>query len=211
MSYSDNLLLFFTLVFGIVIVPGMDMAFVMASGLAGGKKAGLAATGGIMAGGIFHNIWSALGVGLIINALPWLFNLLLLAGAVYIAWIGLSLVRSHITLGPVEAAPSRTTWATFRQGLVTSVLNPKAYLFMLAVYPQFIKPVYGSVAGQAVVMALIILVVQGSVYGALGMAAGHSRQWLSARPALITNISRCAGAVLIMIAVVTAWHGWKAL
>lgn len=211
MTYTDNLLLFFTLVFGIIIVPGMDMAFVMASGLAGGKKAGLAATGGIMAGGIFHNIWSALGVGLIINAWPWLFNLLLLLGAAYIAWIGVSLVRSHITLGPVAAVPARTTWATFRQGLLTSVLNPKAYLFMLAVYPQFIKPAYGPVVGQAVVMAGIILAVQAVMYGGLGLAAGHSRQWLAARPGLITGIGRGAGILLIVIAAITAWHGWKAL
>ena len=211
MTYTDNLLLFFTLVFGIIIVPGMDMAFVMASGLAGGKKAGMAAVGGIMAGGIFHNIWSALGVGLVIKALPWLFNLLLLAGAGYIAWIGLSLARSRITLGPIEAAPMRTTWATFRRGLLTSVLNPKAYLFMVAVYPQFIKPAYGSVAGQAVVMALIILATQAVIYGSLGLGAGHSRQWLSARPGLITAISRGAGMLLIGIAAVTAWHGWKAL
>ncbi len=211
MSYSENLILFFTLVFGIIIVPGMDMAFVMASGLSGGRKAGLAAVGGIIVGGWFHNVWSALGAGLLLNTFPLAFNILLLAGAAYIAWIGGSLVRSHITLGQVDAAPVRSTWATFRQGAVTSVLNPKAYLFMLAVYPQFIKPQYGAVAGQALVMAAIITVTQGALYGSLGLAAGHSRQWLTARPHLITNISRCAGAVLILIAALTAWHGWKSL
>ena len=211
MSYSENLALFFTLVFGIIIVPGMDMAFVMASGLSGGKKAGLAAVAGIVVGGWFHNIWGALGAGLLLKTFPLAFNILLLGGAAYIAWIGWSLVRSHIALGPVEAAPPRSTWATFRQGLVTSVLNPKAYLFMLAVYPQFIKPQYGPVVTQAAVMALIITLTQGTMYGALGLAAGHSRQWLTAPPNRIVIISRIAGAALILVAALTAWHGWKNL
>lgn len=211
MSYGDNLALFFALVFGIIIVPGMDMAFVMASGLTGGRKAGLAAVGGIVAGGWVHSLWAAFGVGVLIKTLPWLFNVLLLAGAAYIAWIGWSLARSHIVLGKIDAAPERSTLATFRQGIITCLLNPKAYLFMLAVYPQFIKPQYGEVAGQALVMALIITMTQGSVYGVLGVAAGHSRQWLSARPQLIATISRCAGVLLIAIALLTAWHGWQTL
>ncbi len=211
MSYAENLLLFSTLVLGIIIVPGMDMAFVMASGLSGGKRSGLAAVGGIVIGGWFHSLWAALGVGLLIKALPWLFNGLLIAGAAYIAWIGWSLMRSHIALGPVEAAPTRSAWATFRQGIVTCLLNPKAYLFMLAVYPQFIKPQYGPLAGQALAMAAIITVTQGAIYGVFGLAAGHSRQWLRARPHMIVVISRVAGAALIIIAALTAWHGWKAM
>ncbi len=211
MTYSENLALFFTLVFGIIIVPGMDMAFVMASGLSGGRKAGLAAVGGIVVGGWFHNLWSALGAGLLLTRFPLVFNVLLLAGAAYIAWIGWSLVRSHITLGRVDAAPARSTWATFRRGAITSVLNPKAYLFMLAIYPQFIKAQYGSVARQALVMAAIITITQGLLYGGLGLAAGHSRQWLAARPNFITTISRCAGVILILIAALTAWHGWTSL
>eukprot|EP01042_Synura_sphagnicola_P033441 gene33441-42941_t len=149
---SDNLALFFALVFGIIIVPGMDMAFVMASGLSGGRKAGLAAVGGIVVGGWVHSLWAAFGVGLLIKTLPWLFNILLLGGAAYIAWIGWSLVRSHIVLGQVDAAPRHSTLTTFRQGVVTCLLNPKAYLFMLAVYPQFIQSQYGPVAAQAAVM-----------------------------------------------------------
>ena len=51
MSYAENLWIFFILLFGIIIVPGMDMLFVLANALTGGRQAGLSATGGVMFGG----------------------------------------------------------------------------------------------------------------------------------------------------------------
>ncbi len=98
MTYAENLWLFSTLLFGIIIVPGMDMVFVMANALTGGRASGLTATAGIMAGGVFHTLYAALGVGFLLHLVPQLFNVLLLAGAAYIAWIGLSLARSHISI-----------------------------------------------------------------------------------------------------------------
>ncbi|WP_164066628.1 LysE family translocator, partial [Serratia marcescens] len=78
-------------------------------------------------------------VGLVLRLVPGLFNLLMLAGAGYIVWIGWSLLRSSLVVGALGSPPPRSPWISFRQGIVTSLLNPKAYLFMLAVYPQFLK------------------------------------------------------------------------
>ncbi|MBB3149620.1 threonine/homoserine/homoserine lactone efflux protein [Phyllobacterium trifolii] len=46
-----------------------------------------------------------------------------------------------------------SNWQAFRLGAVTCLINPKAYLFMLAVYPQFLRPDFGPLAPQAAVMA----------------------------------------------------------
>ena len=96
--YAENLWLFFTLLFGIIIVPGMDMVFVMAHSLTGGRASGLLATAGIMVGGVFHTLYTALAVSFLLHLVPGLFNVLLIAGAAYIAWIGLSLLRSNIAI-----------------------------------------------------------------------------------------------------------------
>nr|CAD6607832.1 LysE family translocator [Rhizobium sp. TCK] len=74
MTYGENLWLFFTLLFGIIIVPGMDMIFVLANSLSRGRPAGMAATGGIMAGGAVHSLYGALGVGLLASFIPVLFT-----------------------------------------------------------------------------------------------------------------------------------------
>lgn len=99
MTYSQNLWLFFTLLFGIRVVPGMDMIFVLANALTRGRSAGLAATGGIVAGGLVHSLYGAVGVGLLATLVPVLFKPLLIAGALYMAWIGVTLIRSAITVG----------------------------------------------------------------------------------------------------------------
>ncbi|WFU48420.1 LysE family translocator [Sinorhizobium terangae] len=211
MSYAENLWLFFTLLFGIIIVPGMDMVFVLANSLTGGRASGLSATAGIMAGGVLHTLYAALGVSVVLHLVPQLFNVLLLAGALYIAWIGFSLLRSAITIGSIERAVQLSRWASFRQGALTSLMNPKAYLFMLAVYPQFLKPQFGPIWSQAAVMALMIALTQLAVYGGLALAAGRGRDLLVGSPAATVAIGRAAGLVLIAVAVFTVWHGWAAV
>src|SRR3712207_6217903 len=98
MTYADNLWLFFILLLGIIVVPGMDMLFVLANALTGGRRAGMAATAGIMLGGLFHTAFGVLGVGIVLSLAPGLFAVLLLAGTAYMGWIGLTLARSSLTV-----------------------------------------------------------------------------------------------------------------
>jgi threonine/homoserine/homoserine lactone efflux protein len=207
MSYAENLWLFFLLLFGIIIVPGMDMLFVLTNSLTGGRRAGLSATSGIMAGGTAHTIIGVLGVGLLLKIAPSFFGLLLVAGAGYMAWIGITLLRS-ITVAAIGRHGSRSLWIAFRQGAVTCLLNPKAYLFTLAVYPQFLKPQYGPLWSQALVFGLMTVLTQLAIYGGLALAAGRSSDFLIASPRVTMLIGRIAGLFFIGIAGLTAWHGY---
>ena len=209
MSYSENLWLFLVLLVGIIAVPGMDMFFVLTNALTGGRRAGLAATGGIMAGGAVHTLFGAVGVGLIAATMPRVFTAMLIAGAAYMAWIGVTLLRSSITVGAIAGAASRSRLVAFRQGAITCLLNPKAYLFVIAVYPQFLKPAYGPLWPQALVMGAMTLLTQLGIYGGLALAAGQSRRFLTSSPRATMLIGRGAGAIFILVAVLTAWHGWQ--
>ncbi|MGO4705487.1 LysE family translocator [Microvirga sp. 2MCAF38] len=203
MTYTENLWLFSFLLFGIIVVPGMDMLFVLANSLNGGRRAGLAATGGIMIGGAVHTAFGALGVGLLTRLDPSVFTALLYAGAAYMAWIGITLLRSSITVSGVDAAQSRSLWMAFRQGTMTCLLNPKAYLFVLAVYPQFMLPQYGAIWMQALTMGVLTVFMQFAIYGGLAFAAGTSRTFLVSRPRATMMIGRGAGLVFILVAVMT--------
>ena len=211
MTYSENLWLFFLLVAGIIVVPGMDMVFVLASSLSGGRRAGLSATLGIMAGGLVHTLYGALGVGLLLHFAPKLFEVLLVAGAAYVAYIGWQLFRSSIVIEAVDGLDRRGLLTRFHQGALTSLMNPKAYLFMLAVFPQFLRPEFGPVWRQAAVMVLVIWATQLAVYGGLALAASRSRSALLASPAATRFIGRAAGVLLIAIAAFTVWRGWGSL
>ncbi|TWB55329.1 threonine/homoserine/homoserine lactone efflux protein [Rhizobium sp. ERR 922] len=209
MGYAENLWLFFILLLGIIIVPGMDMLFVLANSLTGGSNRGLAATGGIMLGGAVHSLNGAVGIGLLMHFVPVLFNPLLIAGGAYMAFIGYTLMRSSITVGNEGPAGSRSAWKAFRQGAVTCLINPKAYLFIFAVYPQFLKPDYGPMWIQAVVMGAMTIATQFAIYGGLAITAGRSRELLVANPRATAVAGRAAGLLLVAVSAFTVWEGLK--
>lgn len=204
MSHAAQLWLFFVVVFGVIALPGLDMAFVFGSALSGGRARGLAAVGGIVAGGACHVLMTALGISVLIRLVPGVFDALLLAGALYIAWIGISLLRSAVALRvPTARHAAVPLGATFRQGLFTCLLNPKAYLFMLAIFPQFLRPADGLLWLQALVLWAIVALTQCGVYGTLALLAGRVRGWLQRRPAGGALATRCVGGLLIAVAVLT--------
>jgi threonine/homoserine/homoserine lactone efflux protein len=202
MTYAQNLWLFAVLVFGIIIVPGMDMFFVIANALTGGRARGLMATAGVMAGGVFHTVFAAIFVGAVAALSGVVFSAILLAGAAYMAWIGWTLIRSSITVTSLGSEGAATMRRAFLQGFITCVLNPKAYMFTLAVYPQFMLPQFGSLAWQAVPLGIITVTTQAVIYGGLGLAAAKSRDFLVTSPATTIRIGRLAGGLFLAVA---AW------
>ncbi len=210
MTYTQNLWLFFMFLFGIIIVPGMDMLLVLTNALTSGRKAGLAATAGLMAGGACHTLFGFLGVSVLLATAHSIFTIILLAGALYMAWIGLTLIKSSITVGVKANASHISPLRAFRQGLTTCLLNPKAYLFVVAVFPQFLSPQYGALWPQALVMGLMTIFTQGSIYGSIALLAGGSRDFLVSNPGITTLVGRGAGVLFIAVAGLTAWHGWMA-
>lgn len=207
MDYSQALWLYLILLFGIVAVPGMDMFFVLANSLTGGRRTGMAAVGGIMLGGAVHTGFGALAVGALTQLPMGLFQFMVLAGASYMGWIGYTLLRSSITVDSIGRGKTRSDWVAFRQGLITCLLNPKAYLFVLAVFPQFIRPEYGSFTGQALVLGVMTVIMQLLIYGALALAAGQGRDALIGNPGVTIWIGRAAGALFVAAALFSAWHG----
>lgn len=206
MTYGENLWLFFTLLFGIIILPGMDMMFVLANALTRGRAAGLAATAGMMLGGLVHSAYGALGVSLLAKLLPVLFTPLMVVGALYMTWIGITLIRSAIVVNDVGRADTANNWEAFRRGVITCLVNPKAYMFMLAVYPQFLKSDFGPLVPQVVIMAAMTAATQFAVYGAIAVAAGRARGVLVANRSGTIWIGRCCGMTLLVISALTFWE-----
>ncbi len=260
LTQTNHWWVFFALVFGIIVLPGLDMAYVMASALVGGRKAGLAAVAGITAGGMVHVLMGVVGVGLVLKTMPQVFNLMLLAGSAYVAWMGWSLLRGASTLGetsapspgfarPPEGAEARGSQAAcaawdgpkspcLRQGLeqsfsgrpggrleregqargaasifgraaATCLMNPKAYVFMLAVFPQFLRADYGPLVPQALGLGAIICATQVAVYGAVAMGASRMRLWLRSNQRKQVRLGQAVGLLLLVASLWTGWQGWR--
>ncbi|TDR81564.1 LysE family translocator [Paludibacterium purpuratum] len=211
MSEYANLWLYFLLVFGVIILPGMDMAFVMSSSMTGGRRVGLVAVAGIVAGGICHMLIAATGLSVLLKLVPATFLILLFAGAIYIAWIGWSLLHTRSLASSVATRGARTARQGFFGAMATCLLNPKAYLFMLAIFPQFVRADRGPIWMQASVLSLITAATQVAVYGSLALLAAQAMKTLADKPKAGAYAARGVGLMLILASVVTVWSGIRSL
>ncbi len=203
-----ELAIYALLVLGVIVLPGLDMAYVLGSSVVGGRRNGMAAVAGVMAGGAVHVVMTTLGLGVLIKVVPGLYTAVLWLGAAYVAWIGYQMLRAQSLLLPDADVRISQGWLTFKRGAMSCLLNPKAYLFMLAVFPQFMHPERGPIWLQAVEMGLVIVLCQLLVYGALAGAAGGAQAWLASRPHWGRQVARGVGLLLVGMALVTATEGF---
>jgi threonine/homoserine/homoserine lactone efflux protein len=211
MSQSAHLWVYFLVISGVIMLPGMDMAFVMGSSVSGGRPVGLAAVAGIVAGGACHLLIAATGISALLMLMPAALVVMLLAGAGYIGWIGWRMLRARGADALAIASGARTPVHGFFGAIATSLLNPKAYIFMLAIFPQFVQASRGSVWAQAGVLGLITASTQIVVYGALALLAGRAQALLAARPAPGAWMAKGVGLVLIGAAALTLYSGFTGL
>jgi len=124
---------------GLVLVPGPDTMLVAGHAARRGLRAGMAAIGGIQLGGLFYMALCGFGFLSVLNAVPGLFMTVKIAGAIYLCWMGIGLLRGAIRPAPADAAPKmRLGSSPFTQGFISTVLNPKVAVFFLAALPQFV-------------------------------------------------------------------------
>lgn len=206
MAYIEHLWLYFLLLVGIIIVPGMDMMFVLANALVGGRRAGMAATAGIMLGGVAHTIIGFAAVALLSQLVPKLFSAMLIVGSLYMMWIGWTLIRSRITVDNVGRTTEQPISKIFWQGFITCVVNPKAWMFVMSVVPQFLKPSFGPLLPQAIAMGVMTVTVQAAIYGGLALAALKSRDALVKNPNTTIRIGQAAGWLLVIVAAITLFE-----
>jgi threonine/homoserine/homoserine lactone efflux protein len=204
---AGQLWIFFLLVLGIIALPGSDIAFVIGNTMAGGRNHGLAALSGIVAGGMAHTLMAYLGIGLILQAIPGAFSAMLVLGAAYLAWLGYQLLMAVPSPRSEHATTRLSCLATMGQGVITCLLNPKAYFFMFAIFPQFIQPEKGSFGLQVIIIGSIIAIVQIAIYGGTAWSMSKLTARLNGGGALEIKLSRVMGVFLIVIACISLGRG----
>lgn len=200
MPELSTLALFAAACLALAVTPGPDMLLVASRGAAQGRAAGFMALAGIQAGLYCHALAAALGLSGLLLAVPHAYDAVRYAGAAYLAYLAWQAFRGG-GMSP-EALPRAVDhrrrrspgWAerrrafrpkgdrarrkavagqAFRQGLLTNLLNPKVALFVLALFPQFVRPEAGSVAMQLLVLATVLNAIGFAVNGAVVLAASR--------------------------------------
>ena len=150
---AHRFFLFFAAAFVLAVTPGAGIFYVLARTLAGGRREGVESSLGTFVGGLFHVTAAALGISAVLAASAVAFHTVKYAGAAYLVFLGIRMIRSRN-----EAMPEKTEaprGGALRQGIFTEALNPKTALFFLSFIPQFIAPERGHVFWQFVALGII--------------------------------------------------------
>ncbi|MDI2592886.1 LysE family translocator [Pseudomonas sp. N3-W] len=180
-----GLWLFFMALAVVYLLPGPDMILLLQTGARQGKGAALATAVGLGVARGCHVALAALGLAALFKAAPWTFDVVRLAGAAYLLWIGVQCLRTTMlpNLNGSDATLAKPRWrASARRGLLTNLLNPKALLFCSVLLPQFIDPQAGPVLTQFATLGVLLVVVGllfDSAYALVGAALGR---WLQRSP-----------------------------
>jgi threonine/homoserine/homoserine lactone efflux protein len=162
----------------LTVSPGADMALVAKITLERGRRAALLATLGICSGLLVHATASALGLSVILATSAEAFTVVKLAGALYLAFLGVQALRSSFRHTAAGVPLPRRRAHPFLQGILSNVLNPKVAVFYLTFLPQFMSP-GDNVLARSLAFALS--------HAVMGIA------WLSAYGYVLTRISAVLG------------------
>jgi RhtB (resistance to homoserine/threonine) family protein len=192
----------------LILIPGPDTAIVTKHALLAGRRGGVFAAFGVATGLAIWTLAAAIGLAALLRASSVAFLVLKLAGAVYLVWMGIQLLRARSAAAPAadgtRTAGRRVGRKALRQGVLSDLSNPKIAVFFTSFLPQF---VHGHSHGFA------SLLVLGTVFCVLtllwlvfyGILVGHGSTVLR-RPAVRRALDRFTGVVLVAFGVRLAFE-----
>jgi leucine efflux protein len=195
---------------GIILLPGPNSLFVLSVATARGVKAGYQGAMGVFVGDTVLLTLTALGAASLLRAYPALFMVVKYAGAGYLSWVGLNLIRSAFRAwrAPVVASSAAVAESPahlahpFKRALVISLLNPKAILFLLSFFVQFIDPTYETPAVPFLILSAIVMAFSALYLSALIFAGVRLAQAFRQRQRLSAGLSSGVGGLFV-------WFGAK--
>jgi len=190
----------------LILIPGPDTAVVTKNALLGTRRPGVAAAIGVSLGLVVWTVAAALGIATLLRASSFAFDILKVVGALYLAWIGVQMLRSRgaVAEPSVRIAGRGHSARAVRQGLLTDLGNPKIAVFFTSFLPQFIHG-GGSAVGSLLVLGGIFTVLTFAWLAAYSLLVGRASD-LIRKPRVRKSLDRFTGVVLIGFAVKLAFE-----
>jgi threonine/homoserine/homoserine lactone efflux protein len=184
----------------IIIVPGPSVLFTLARGVAWGRAVAVLTVLGNSLGTLTLSAVVAVGLGPLLERSRALSIVLQLLGGLYLLWLGFDALRhrlEHAEAMTKKEAKRPDTLQIVRQGYVVGVLNPKAMVFFVAVFPHFVDRSKGNVTLQLLFLGVLFSVMAFCSDSTWGFIAGTARVWLSSSPRRLVRL-RTIGACVMM-------------
>jgi threonine/homoserine/homoserine lactone efflux protein len=189
----------------LTVTPGAATALVVRSAATGGRRRALATTVGNSLGVLAWGCFAAMGIAAVVATSAEAFTAVKLVGAVVLVVLGLQSLRGE-RAGDGEGArrPAPARGAPLRDGLITSLANPKLAVFFVALFPQFV-PAGAPVLPSALLMAAMVVAFDLVWYSALAYLVARARRAFVEGPWL-ARAQRLTGAVLVGLGVRLAFE-----
>jgi threonine/homoserine/homoserine lactone efflux protein len=193
----------------VIVTPGPSVLFVVGRALAHGRRTALASVAGNVVGIQVVAVSVALGVGTLVQQSAAVFTVVKVAGAGYLAWLGIQAVRHRHTLADALGAvpASRGDRRAASEGFLVGIANPKAYILFAAVLPQFANRAAGHVPLQLLILSLVALPIGLICDSAWGLAASAVRSWFARSPRRLALVGGLGGLAMIGLGVTLALTG----
>ena len=194
-------LVFMAAALALNLTPGPDMLYVTARSISDGRAAGVLSAFGIAAGTLVHITALTLGLAALLAAVPLAYDVVRIAGAIYLVAIGIQLLLRPRTAADVAQLPRSRLRVIFAQAVITNVLNPKVALFFLAFLPQFVDPAAGSPVPQIVFLGLLFNVQGTLVNVGVALLASRTTVWLRANERRVSLLQRLTGGIFVALGI----------
>ena len=196
----------------IILLPGPNSLYVLSVAARRGTRAGYGAAAGVWTGDLVLMTLSAAGVASLLQANPTAFSIIKWVGATYLGWLAFTMMRAawgmwrtrkavvQAVANATAEGPTPATEHAYRRALVISLLNPKAILFFVAFFVQFVDPSYAHPALTFVILgafaqAASVLYLSVLIFGGVRLAAAFRR-----RKALSAGATSGVGAIFMAFA-----------
>jgi threonine/homoserine/homoserine lactone efflux protein len=185
----ETLLAFAVATAAFAFFPGPAVLYTAAQTIARGRRAGFMAVLGIHLGCYAHVFAAAFGLSAIFKHVPELYLALKLAGALYLVWLGIGMLRASRQPAEVGTVPPKTARRAFLESIVVELLNPKVAIFFIAFLPQFVDPtaalplwmqflILGVIVNCAFASVDLLTVLFASAVAARLGRGGRVRRWI---------------------------------
>ncbi|HEX8540830.1 MAG TPA: LysE family translocator [Pseudomonas sp.] len=212
MPELSSLIAFSLICLGMVLTPGPNMIYLISRSISQGRKAGLISLSGVGVGFLFYMLCAAFGITGLVMAVPYAYDTLRYAGAMYLLYLGWQAVKpGGRSPFQVKDLPKDSNRQLFLMGLMTNLLNPKVAVLYLSLLPQFITLDNGaSVLSQSLILGSCQIAVSLSVNALIAMGAGSIAVFLTQRPTWAVVQKWLMGTVMFGLAVRMLVEGRRA-
>ncbi|MBA3295139.1 MAG: LysE family translocator [Geodermatophilaceae bacterium] len=204
----------------LILLPGPAMLFLLARGIAGGRRVGIYSALGVESASAVYVAATALGLTAVLAASGTALGLVRYVGAAYLIWLGVVTIRKrNDPLVPASPASSGSAvpgagvpagaWRSWRQGFAVGITNPKVALFFLAFFPQFIHPEAGPLAAQVLVLGALFVLIGAVLDVGYGLSGGLLGDLLGRHPKALPHARVGVGLTFLTLGGVTAATGHK--